>query len=91
MLSEDLDVFFNDFAVTVVIGSVTGKGILDAPTHMISDGTILSNDYILTVRTSVFGAPLYGTSIKAGGISYTVRESRQIDDAAFTEILLSKV
>lgn len=91
MLTENLDVFFDAFAVTVVSGAVTSKGILDAPTNVIGDGMILTNDYILTVKTSDFGDLLYGDSITVDSVSYQVRETRQIDDGKLSEIILMKV
>jgi hypothetical protein len=91
MINESLDVFFVDFGVEVVKGSVKGVGILDAPTNVISDGSILTTDYLLTVQSSKFPNCLYGDSITVAGIAYKVRESRQTDDGKLTEILLMKV
>lgn len=91
MLTENLDTFLAVFGVDVVFGSVRGKGILDAPTNVIGGGMVLSNEYLLTVKTADFADAAYGDSITVGGTAYQVREARQIDDAAFTEILLTKV
>jgi len=91
LLVEDLSVFFNEFAVTVVKGAVTGNGIFDTPTSVTGDGMILSNEYMVTVRTSVFGVPLYGDAMTVDGASYTVREARLIDDGKLVEVILSKV
>lgn len=91
MLSENLDVFFGAFASDVVHGSVTGKGILDAPTNVIADGMVLTTDYLLTVKTAQFSGAKYGDSITVDGTAYKVREARQIDDGKLTEILLTKV
>lgn len=91
MLTENLDVFFDAFAVTVVSGYITSKGILDAPTNMLGDGMVLTNDYVLTVKTADFGGLLYGDPITVGGVPYTVRETRQIDDGKLSEIVLTKV
>lgn len=91
MLIENLDIFLATFGVDVVFGSIRGKGILDAPTNVIGGGMVLSNEYLLTVKTADFGAAAYGDNITVSGAAYLVREARQIDDAAFTEILLTKV
>lgn len=91
VLSENLDVFFDAFASSVVYGSVTGKGILDAPSNIIADGMVLTTDYLLTVKTADFGSAKYGDAITVDSISYKVRESRQIDDGKLSEILLTKV
>ena len=90
MLSENLDVFFDAFASAVVFGSITGKGILDAPSNVIADGMVLTTDYLLTVKTAQFGNAKYGDAITVDGVAYKVRESRQIDDGKLSEILLSK-
>lgn len=91
MLGEDLDVFFGVFASEVVFGSITGKGILDAPSNVLADGMVLTTDYLLTVKTSAFGSAKYGDAITVDGAAYKVRESRQIDDGKLSEILLTKV
>lgn len=90
-LTEDLNIFFDEFAVTVVKGAITGKGIFDAPTALMGDSMVLSNEYVVTVQKAVFGFPLYGDAITVDGVSYTVRESRQIDDGKLVEVMLSKV
>jgi hypothetical protein len=90
-LVEDLSIFFDEFAVTVVKGAVTGKGILDMPTIMMADGSVLSNEYTVTVRFSEFGAPLYGDAMTVDGAAYKVRDSRLLDDGKLVEISLTKV
>lgn len=90
-LTEDLSVFFNEFAVTVSKGAVTGKGIFDSPTAVMGDGSILSNEYMVTLQTSVFGTPLYGDAMTVDGVAYTVRDSRLIDDGKLVEVFLAKV
>jgi hypothetical protein len=91
MLSENLDVFFDAFASPVVFGKITGKGIMDAPSNIIADGMILTTDYLLTVKTAVFGSAKYGDNLTVDGVAYKVRESRQIDDGKLSEILLTRV
>lgn len=90
-LTEDLSVFFNEFAVTVSKGAVTGKGIFDTPTVMMADGSVLSNEYTVLVRFSEFGLPLYGDAMTVDGVAYKVREARMIDDGKLVEVSLSKV
>jgi hypothetical protein len=90
-LVEDLSIFFNEFAVPVVKGAVTGLGIFDAPTSVMGDGMVLSNEYVVTLRVSQFGVPLYGDAITVDGVAYTVREGRMIDDGKLVEVLLTKV
>lgn len=91
MFIENLDLFFDVFGVDVELDGFRGKGILDAPTNVIGSGMVLSNEYLLTVKTSEFGHATYGYTLKVNASDYQVRESRQIDDGAFSEILLTKV
>ena len=90
-LTEDLAVFLDDFGVTCTSGAVTAQGILDMPTQIISDGAILSTDYMLTARASDFGGLLYGAGITVDGVNYQVREVRRVDDGKFVEIALMKL
>jgi len=89
-LSEDLNLFLNDFGVTCTSGATTALGILDMPSNIISDGTVLTTDYTLTARASDFGTLTYGASITVAGAAYTVRETMLIDDGAFIQIALQK-
>lgn len=89
-LSEDLSLFLNDFGVTCISGRTTALGILDMPSNIISDGTVLTTDYTLTARASDFGTLTYGASITVAGAVYTVRETMLIDDGAFIQIALQK-
>ncbi len=90
MITEDLDLFLEDFGVTCTAGAVTAKGILDMPSQVVADGMVLTTDYKVTCRTSVFGTLKYGDSITVDGASYTVRENMLIDDGKFCEIMLQK-
>jgi len=89
-LSEDLSVFLHDFGVSCTSGTTTALGILDMPSEIISDGTVLSTDYTLTARASDFGTLTYGASITVATVPYTVRETMLIDDGAFIQIALQK-
>lgn len=91
MIGDDLNVFFEDFAVPVSAGQISGKGILDAPTLRLGDADVLSNEYLLTVRAAEFGDLTYGNRITVDGALYSVREVRAVDDGKLAEISLSKV
>lgn len=91
MIDENLDLFLDDFGVAVSSGGITGRGILDMPGQVILDGAIVTTDYRLTVRTSVFGGLLYGAGVTVDGINYELRESLKIDDGQFTELMLSRL
>lgn len=90
-LTEDLGVFLNDFGVSCTAGAITGLGILDMPSQIISGDMVLSTDYTLTAKFADFGGLKYGDSITVAGTNYQVRETRQLDDGAFVEIGLTKV
>lgn len=90
MITEDLDVFLNDFGVTCVSGSVKALGILDMPSQIVADGMVLTTDYTLTAKASDFGGLKYDSAITVAGVNYTVRETRFIDDGKFVEIALQK-
>ena len=90
MITEDLDLFLEDFGVICTAGAVTAKGILDMPSQVVADGMVLTTDYKVTCRASVFGALKYGDSITVDGAAYTVRENMLIDDGKFCEIMLQK-
>jgi hypothetical protein len=90
-LTEDLNLFLDDFGVSCTAGAVSALGILDMPSQIISGDLVLSTDYSLTARAADFGGLKYGDSITVAGTNYQVRETRQIDDGAFVEIGLTKV
>lgn len=91
MITEDLNLFLNDFGVSCTAGAVTGLGILDMPSQVLADGMVLSTDYGLTARFADFGGLKYGDTITVAGTPYQVRENRQLDDGAFVEIGLQKL
>lgn len=88
---EELDLFLTDFGVPVSAGAVTGVGVLDMPSQVVADGMVLTTDYKLTVKTSVFGGLLYGDGVTVDGVNYQVREAMKVDDGKFTELMLTKL
>ncbi len=90
-ISEDLNLFLDDFGVSCTAGAVSALGILDMPSQVLAGEMVLSTDYTLTARTADFGSLIYGDAITVAGVSYQVRETRLIDDGAFVEIGLAKV
>lgn len=91
MITEDLNLFLEDFGVTCTSGAVTAKGILDMPSQIVADGMVLTTDYKLTVRTADFGGLLYGSPITVDGVNYQVREAMKIDDGMFTDLMLTRL
>lgn len=91
MITENLDTFLSDFGVAVVLGSVSGLGILDQPDQTLGGGLVQSTQYALTAKASVVGGAKAGDPITVGGIAYKVREVTKLDDGAFCRLLLSAV
>jgi hypothetical protein len=91
--TEDLDLFLNtaEMAVPVTAGSISGNGILDMPSETIAGGMVVSNEYMLTAKTSDFGSLLYGDSITVNGQSYQVREVLLLDDGKFCQLALTLI
>lgn len=89
-LTEDLSIFLDDFGVSCTAGAVSGIGILDMPSQIISGDMVLTTDYTLTCRAADFGGLKFGDSITVAGTAYQVREVRKLDDGAFVEIGLQK-
>lgn len=89
--TEDLTLFLNDFGVSCTAGAVSALGIFDMPTQVLAGEMVLSTDYTLTARASDFGGLLYGDGITVNGVTYSVRETRLIDDGAFVEIGLQRI
>lgn len=90
-LNEDLNQFLSDFGVGVTSGAITGQGILDMPSQIISGDMVLSTSYTLTCRAASFGGLKYGDPITVDGSNYQVLETRLVDDGAFVEIGLQKL
>lgn len=91
MITEDLDLFLDDFGVSCTSGSRTGFGILDMPSQVVADGMVLTTDYKLTCKASDFGGLVYGDAISVAGVHYQVRETMLVDDGKFVEIMLTKL
>ena len=91
MLTENLDLFFQDFGVQVTAGGLTGVGILDMPTQMLRGDMVLSTEYSLTVKTAQFGALGYNDQIVVDGSLYQVRDLMSLDDGAIARVSLSRL
>ena len=89
-LSDDLDGFFSDFAVTATSGGTTAKGILDQPTNIEVGGQVLFVDYLFHCKTSDFGNLLSGDSITIDSVAYVVREVQKDADGLTSTISVSK-
>lgn len=90
-ITDDLDAFFSFDAVPVTNGVISGTGLIDMPSEIIADGTVLTTDYKLTVKSSDFGGLLYGDGLTVNGVNYTVRNVMLVDDGRIAEISLMKI
>jgi hypothetical protein len=91
VITENLDLFLDDFGVQCVSGVITGAGILDMPSQVVADGMVLTTDYKLTCKAADFGGLVYGDGITVDGVNYQVRETMRIDDGRFVELMLTKL
>ena len=89
-LTEDLTIFLADFGVSFTAGDTTAKGILDMPSQVLAGDMILSTDYTLTARAADFGPLVRGSRLTVDGNTYTVRETRLIDDGKMVELGLQR-
>jgi hypothetical protein len=93
--SADLTLFLDDFGKAVTSSALPGvtgkKGILDMAGAVLADGSVLSTDYAITVRTADFGSLKFADPIVHDGVAFTVRFPDVIDDGAFTVLHVSKV
>jgi hypothetical protein len=87
---EDLALCMDEATVPVVIGGTTLRAYFDQPGADVFDGTGVSNDYAITVRTTTLPAVSAGTTIQVDGVAYKTRETWPIDDGALTRITLRK-
>jgi hypothetical protein len=89
--TEDIDLFLADFGVQVTAGTTSGLGILDMPSEIVADGVVLTTDYKLTCKTTLFGGLVYGDTVTVDGVNYTVREVMRLDDGAFCDLMLMRI
>lgn len=92
MIAEDLDAFLDDFGVPVSSGVVSGVGILDQNSEIALGGEAVFIDYLLTVKTSTFGALTYGDQVSVDGVGYKVEsQPLRIDDGRFCRVPLVRL
>lgn len=89
-LTESLDTFLAEFGVAVTDGVTATTGILDMPSEVIAGNMIVTTDYALTIKASVYPNLKYGDALTVAGSAYTVRECRLQDDGAFALAYLQK-
>ena len=92
---QDIPFLLQDTGVPVVIGGVSGVGLLDENDQvLVSDrngGEVLVPMTTLTVQSSAFPNMRIDTAVTVNGTNYTTRERLKTGDAALTKILLGSV
>lgn len=88
---DDLDLFLADFGVTVTDGTTVTKGILDMPADVIAGEQVITLDYSLTIKSSVYPSLSYGANLTVDGIAYQVRRVMKDGDGRFSTVTLQKV
>lgn len=91
-MTEDLSVFFADFAHQAFWGATPAKVLLNAPTQDVLGGKAQSNEYVITLPLAVWSGITRGDSVTVDGLSYIVRESPDhITDGVLMRVKLSRV
>jgi hypothetical protein len=92
---QDIPFLLQDTGVPVVVGGVSGVGLLDENDQvLVSDrngGEVLVPMTTLTVQSSAFPSMRIDTAVTVNGTNYTIRERLKTGDAALTKILLGSV
>ena len=92
---QDIPFLLQDTGVPVVVGGVSGGGLLDENDQvLVSDrngGEVLVPMTTLTVQSSAFPSMRIDTVVTVNGTNYTIRERLKTGDAALTKILLGSV
>lgn len=89
-LAEPLDAFLADFGVSVTDGTTQTLGILDRPGEVIAGGAVISIEYALTIKASIYPSLKFGDTLTVDGGAYVVRQVQPLDDGVFKLIYLSK-
>ena len=89
------DLFVADFGAPCSKGGRVFRAIFDAPDELVSLGSTgqISTDYSLLVKTSDALSLSIGTgdALTVNGVNYRAREQMQIDDGAFTRVMLTRI
>jgi hypothetical protein len=91
MLTENLSVFFADFAVDATLNGSTVQAIVDTSSFVELDGVLTQGPSAqLTTAQSASAAP--GQAFVASAVNYTVRQVlREPPDGALTRLVLARV
>lgn len=88
-LTENLDAFLDEFAVTFTVASNSFKGIFEVDNSPFGFG-IEGRRITLTAKTTDTNGINHGTALVVGAKTYTVIGLEPIDDGKFTELVLKE-
>lgn len=75
----------------VVIGGITGRGILREPADELFDGMVISTGYQLEIPVAVFGVVLEGMEVVVDDVTFRARQdARSVGDGATMMVPLEK-
>jgi hypothetical protein len=70
--------------VPVIWGAISGEGILESNAELVSNGNVISVEYVLhNLPVADFGALKYGDQLTVDGLLYAVREPMVVGDGRF--------
>jgi len=88
-LTENLDAFLDEFAVTFTVGGNSFKGIFEVENSPIGFGAE-GRRITLTAKTADTNDINHGTPLVIGAKTYTVIGLEPIDDGKFTDLVLKE-
>jgi hypothetical protein len=78
--------------VPVFWGAISGEGILESNAELVSDGNVISVEYVLhNLPTALFSGLRYGNTLTVDGLGYAVREPMVIGDGRFMMTSLERL
>ena len=78
--------------VPVIWGAISGEGILESNAELVSDGNVISVEYVLSnLPVALFQGVKYNDAMTVNGESFLVREPMTVGDGRYMMVSLSKV
>jgi len=90
--ADDLDAYLADMGEPCAAGAVSFVALFDQPDELLdlTRANVHTREYLLTYKTSAVTLGR-GQTVTVNGAPYTVREApRQVNDGAFSRVLISK-
>lgn len=89
-MTENLDVFLNDFGVEVIAGSSTLLGIYNAPGELIASDQVVSTAHSVIMKTSDVEDWATEDEITVDSVVYFVKSVIPFGDGLFAQVTLGK-